>query len=353
VLRGHLDHHAVYYSALVAAVTAIKSGCTSVIDHHASSRAVEGSLDRIEEALSRVGMRALLCYEVSDRDGREVRDQGLAENERYIRKCRRRCLSDPNHPFDGMMGLHAAFTLDDDSLERAAEVAASLDRGCHIHLLEDVTDQTLCLRKYGVGAVDRLSRFGILGNRCLAAHAVHLDRHGMELVAGTGTLVTHQAQSNMNNAVGRADVFRLLRHGITVGIGTDGMTPDLRGEVRTGSLLHKHHLHDCNAGWTEYEIMTLKNNPRIYERLSGRRIGRIESGALADMILIDYWPPTPLTGDNFWGHYWYGIVDAAVDSAIVNGRVVMHNKEIPHIDEGEVAAQSQLCAERVWRRFSQ
>ncbi len=352
-LDRSLDLEAVYYSALVAAIAAVKNGCTSVIDHHSSPNAVEGSLDAIEEALAQVGLRGILCYEVSDRDGKPVRDLGLRENQRYIQKCRRRRADDPCHAFDGMVGLHAAFTLDDDSLRRAAELCQSLDRGCHIHLLEDRADQTRCLEKYGTGAVERLQQFGLLNPRSIAAHGVHLQGTDLEIVAGSGSIVTHQAQSNMNNAVGRADVFELLKRGVKVGIGSDGMTPDVRAEARTGYLLHKHHLADPNAGWSEFQTMLLEHNPQIYRRLSGQSIGTIEPGALADLILVDYFPPTPLREDNFWGHFLFGIADAPVNTSVINGRIVMHNRELPQIDEAAVAAASRLCAEGVWRRFQE
>ncbi len=348
-----LDLEAVYYSALVAAITAIKNGCTAVIDHHSSPSAVEGSLDRIEDALALVGLRGILCYEVSDRDGKQVRDRGLEENRRYLDKCRRCRAEDPDHPFDAMMGLHAAFTLDDDSLEQAGEISRSHGRGCHVHLLEDAVDQTRCLQAYGEGPVRRLRRFGLLGPDSIAAHGVHLAEPDFDVVAESGTIVTHQAQSNMNNAVGRADVFALLERGVRVGIGTDGMTPDVRAEARTGFLLHKHHLADPNAGWNEFQAMLLEHNPRIYERLSGQRVGRIEPGAPADLILVDYFPPTPLTGEDFWGHFLYGIADAPVNTSIINGRIVMRERELPGTDEAEIAAAARSSAERVWKRFQQ
>ncbi|MCB0036056.1 MAG: putative aminohydrolase SsnA [Anaerolineales bacterium] len=348
-----LDDEAVYYSALLPAITAVRHGVTSMIDHHASPNAAAGSLDRIEDALSLVGVRGLLCYELSDRDGRAIRDEGLAENERYIRKCIAAKDTDPDHLFDGMMGLHASFTLDDESLEKAVAIAQSLNRGCHIHLLEDKVDETLSREKYGRGAVERLHHFGVLGDKSIVAHGIFLDDHGRELIADSDTIVVHQAQSNMNNAVGRADVFALLDKGVTVGLGTDGMTPDLRREIMTGFLMHKHHTADNNLGWVEYEQMALRNNPAIYQRLTGQMVGRIAAGYLADVILVDYYPPTSLTGDNFWGHFLFGLVDAAVNTTIINGRVVMHDKEIPHIDEAKLAAESRVVAARVWENYRQ
>ena len=346
-----LDLDGVYYSALLPAILAVKHGVTAVIDHHASPYAVEGSLDKIEEALRQVGMRGLLCYEVSDRDGQSIRDAGLEENERYIRKCREALSADRHHLFDGIMGLHASFTLDDDTLTRAAEIAGGLDRGHHIHVLEGTLDEEETRRKYGVGVAQRLYDRGIFGPKSIAAHGIYLDEQGMDQVAESGTIVAHNPQSNMNNAVGRADVFALLQRGITVGIGTDGMTPDVKVDVRSGYLMHKHDLRDPNAGWMAFQNMLLKNNPAIYRRLTGKKVGRIETDYLADIILVDYAPPTPLNGDTFWGHFLYGIADAAVDTTIINGKIVMRNKQIAGIEEAAIAHASQAVAEETWKRF--
>jgi len=348
-----LDLDAVYYSALLPAITAVRSGVTAVIDHHASPNAVEGSLDKIEDALRAVGLRGLLCYEVSDRDGKEIRDRGLDENVRYIRKCRQAKASDPDYLYDGMMGLHASFTLDDDTLERAASLAAELNRGHHIHVLEGTLDEEETRRKYGLGVAPRLAGYGIFGEKSIAAHGIYLDEQGMEMVADTDTIVAHNPQSNMNNAVGRADIFALLRKGVTVGIGTDGMTPDVRVDVRAGHLLHKHHLTDPTVGWSELQRMTLKNNPAIYRRLTGQKVGRVQEGYLADLILVDYFPPTPLSADNFWGHFLFGIADAPVDTTIVSGDVVMRNKVIDGVDEQAAAHASRRVARQVWQRFQE
>ncbi|MDX1664526.1 MAG: putative aminohydrolase SsnA [Candidatus Promineifilaceae bacterium] len=346
-----LDLDGVYYSALLPALLGVRKGVTTFIDHHASPNAVAGSLDQIEAALRVVGARGLLCYEVSDRDGKAVRDKGLEENARYIRKCRGARAEDPDYLYDGMLGLHASFTLDEDTLAQAADLAAELERGHHIHVLEGTLDEEETQRKYGVGVAERLADFGIFGPRSIAAHGIYLDEHGMDLVAEADTIVAHNPQSNMNNAVGRADVFALLERGVAVGIGTDGMTPDLKVDVRTGHLLHKHHLSDPTLGWNQFQRMTLKNNPAIYRRLTGQKVGRVEPGYLADLILVDYFPPTPLDGDNFWGHFLFGIADAPVDTTVINGRIVMRDKVIPGVDEAEIARASQRVARQVWRRF--
>lgn len=351
-LDSALDAEAVYYSALIPAITAVKKGVTAVIDHHASPNAVEGSLDRIEEALAQAGLRGILCYEVSDRDGKAISRKGLQENERYIRKCQSAKQKNPDHLFDAMVGLHASFTLDDDSLQQAGEISRSLQRGCHIHLLEDAVDARLTREKYNANLIERLCEYGILGPRSIAAHGIHLSETEKDVLAQTGAIVAHNPQSNMNNAVGRTDIFGLLKRGVLVGIGTDGMSADLRPDLRTAHLLHKHDLKNSNAGWQEIQQMALKNNPEIYRRISGQAVGKIAPGYLADLILIDYDPPTPMTAENFWGHFLFGVADAAVVMTMINGRIVMQNGELPGIDEAKIAAESRKVAEAVWKRFS-
>lgn len=351
-LDSALDLQAVYYSALVQAISAVKHGVTSIIDHHASPKAVAGSLDKIEEALNLLGLRGLLCYEVSDRDGEEIRELGLQENARYIQKCKNARQENPDHLFDGMVGLHASFTLENESLQKAAELSKTSNRGCHIHLLEDRVDGDITRGKFQIGVVERLREFGILGEKTITAHGIHLDESEVDLLAETDTVVVHNPQSNMNNAVGRTDIFKLLQKEILVGIGSDGMSANIWPDVRTATLLHKHDLQNSNAGWNEIQQITLKNNPKIFERISGQKVGRIEPDYLADLILVDYFPPTPMTGENIWGHFLFGIADAPVDSTIVNGRVIMKNKEMAGLDEEGIAAHARECAKDVWQRFA-
>lgn len=350
-LDASLDDAAIYYSALLAATTAVRHGVTAVIDHHASPNAIAGSLDCIAEALELVGMRGVLCYEISDRNGRPGAAAGLAENERFLNKCRQANREEESHLFDAMVGLHASFTVDDETLEAAAGLSRMHRAGCHVHVLEDPVDQQLTRARYGREVIARLHASGILGPQSLAAHCIHLTTADQEVLAQTQTLVAHNPQSNMNNAVGRSDVFGLLQRGITVGLGTDGMSPALLPDLRTANLLHKHDLHDCNAGWHEIQQMALRNNPAIYHRLTGKRVGGIAPGCLADLVLIDYYPATPLTRENFWGHLLYGIAEAPVDTTMINGKIVVQNGKLLKLDEQQIAAQARTVAQRVWQRF--
>ena len=343
-----LDAEANYYSALIPAISAIKNGVTTFIDHHASPNCIDGSLDRIEEGLAKIGLRASLCYEVSDRDGEEKTKMGMAENVRYIKKCRDNEKSN-NQLYSALFGLHASFTLSDQTLACAAEFNNHLKSGFHIHLAEGPDDNDL--KTHGIRAAERLQKFGILGNKTIAAHGIHLNDNELDLLADSDTMVVHNPQSNMNNAVGRTNVFKMLDKKILVGLGSDGMNASVYPEMRTANLIHKHDLKDSNIGWNEIQQIVLKNNAQVYQRISGQKIGQIVPGYLADLILVDYYPPTKLTSENIWGHILFGIADAQVDTTIINGRIVMQNKQIPGIDDEEIAEKSREFADKVWRKF--
>lgn len=344
-----LDDEAVYYSALIPAITAIKHGVTSVIDHHAGPNAIDGSLDRVEAALEKTGLRAVLCYEVSDRDGKEKRDMGLRENERYIKKCSHRKKADPDHLYDALFGLHASFTLSDETLTRAASIGQESGSGFHFHLCEGEADNQSPFSDER--AVPRLKRFGILGSQSIAAHAIHINDQEIGILSDTDTVVVHNPQSNMNNAVGRADIFKMLENDVLVGLGSDGMTPAIIPDIRAASIIHKHALNNPTAGWLEVAQLALKNNPMIFERVTGQKLGAIVPGHLADLIIVDYYPPTPFEETNFWGHLLFGIADAPVDTVIINGRIVMREKQLTMVDEREAAAKSREFAAKVWEKI--
>jgi putative selenium metabolism protein SsnA len=335
-------------SALVALLDAIRHGTTTLIDHHASPSAVRGSLDSIATVVRRIGLRACLAYEVSDRDGERVAQEGIEENTRFIARCRREG-GDTLRP---LFGLHASFTLSDATLEAAAEVGRELGVGFHVHVAEAVSDQEYTVRRFGASVAERFNAFGILGPRTVAAHCVHVDDREMELLAASGTAVAHNPQSNMNNAVGVADVLRMSKRGILVGLGTDAMTTDMLEETRAALWLR--HLAEGNPslGFAETLAMLLVNNARIANRYWDGRLGELREGALADVVIIGYDPPTPLTGETFAGHLLFGISQAPVDTTVVGGRVLMSGRQLEiDVDEREVVARARERAEGVWERF--
>ncbi len=337
-----------YYSALVMMLAAVRCGTTTLIDHHASPGAILGSLERIARAGSETGLRIGLAYEISDRDGAQAAAEGLAENAAAVRFCREQ----GSEHLRGLVGLHASFTLSDETLARAAALAADLGVGCHIHAAEAASDQEDCLARHGVRVVERLRRRGILGAKTIAAHAVHVDRAEIETLAATNTMVVHNPQSNLNNAVGIADIVAMKAAGVLVGLGTDAMTVSMLEEVRVALWAQHYGRRDPAQGFLEATGALFSGNPVIAERIWGLPLGRLREGGPADVILVDYDPPTPLDAGSVLGHLVFGVSQSAVDTTIVAGRVLMENKALTlDIDEERVAARSRELAAALWQRF--
>lgn len=333
-------------SALVALVAAVRAGTTTLIDHHASPFAARGSLERIAAAVRQVGLKAALCYEVSDRDGPDVARAGLEENASFLRAV----AGGRDRHLRALFGLHASFTLTDGTLAEATRLGG--DAGFHVHVAEALSDQEHAQRTYGERVVARLKRLGVLGPRSIAAHCVHVDRREMDLLAETGTAVVHNPQSNMNNAVGVADVPELLRRGVLVGLGTDAMTVDMREEVRAALFVRHLTSGDPQAAFVETLGTLLRGGPAIASRYFEPGVGELAPGLAADLVLLDYDPPTPLDADTFLGHFAFGLYQAPVDTTIAGGRVLMHHRELRlDLDEARLAARSRELARALWERF--
>jgi putative selenium metabolism protein SsnA len=335
-------------SARVILVDAIRKGTTTLVDHHASPGAVRGSLGRIARAVKDSGLRSCLCYEVSDRDGEGVTSEGLEENADFARGAA--AARDPQ--LRALFGLHAAFTLSDGTLERAGRMGRELGVGFHVHVAEAASDVAANKERYGLSPVARLAAHDILGPGSIAAHAVHVDDADQELLAASGAWVVHNPQSNLNNAVGIADVVGLVRRGIPVGLGTDAMTVAMLEELRVG--LWAQHLRQENpsCGFMELTGALVVRNPEIASRLWGFPIGTLAEGNAADVILVDYHPPTPLNDSTVLGHLVFGISQAVVDTTICNGRVLMAGRTLEvDLDEAGLAAESRQLATALWERF--
>jgi putative selenium metabolism protein SsnA len=337
----------VYYSAVVAMIDCIKNGTTTIFDHHASPGCVRGSLFQLAEAAGDFGLRTCLCYEVSDRGGEQVAQQGIDENAEYIRACQK--AADPMRR--GLFGLHASFTLNDDLLRRSAEMALELDVGCHIHTAEARSDLEDCQKRYGKRVVERLDDFGVLQPGSIAAHCVYVAGKEFDILQQKQPLVVHNPESNMGNAVGCAPVLELMRQGVRVGLGTDGYTSDMLESLKVANLLHKHQQQDAAAAWTEPHTMLFEQNADFSSACFGAIVGRLVPGAVADVIVVDYDPPTPLTAENINGHVLFGMSGRSVATTVVNGKILMLERQVLVADAAEVSARAREQAREVWRRF--
>jgi putative selenium metabolism protein SsnA len=333
-----LDDDAVWLSAWSGGADALLSGTTTVMDHHASPMAIPGSLERIADALCGLGLRSVLCYEVSDRDGPERAAAGIEENRRH--------LAAASGLTRGMVGAHASFTLSEETLAGCVELARSFGVGVHVHVAEDDADERDCQTRFGRRVVQRLAEAGALEGGALLAHCVHVDEREAAVIHEAGAAVAHNPRSNMNNRVGRAPVAAL---GDRLALGTDGIDGDMFAESRTAYWRAREA--DPSIG-PEWVLRRMASSARVAGSTFGEPLlGRIEAGAPADLVVLDYAPPVPLVAENLAGHWVFGLTARHVRDVIVGGEIVVRDGRLAHASEDDLRARCREAAEALWRRL--
>jgi putative selenium metabolism protein SsnA len=341
-----LDGEAIEISGAVGALGALRCGTTTLIDHHASPNCISGSLDRLARGIDSVGLRSVLCYETTDRNGMGGAEEGLTENHRYLEKCR--VASDGRHA--AMVGAHAAFTLSDASLRSCVELAAEFAAGVHIHVAEDPCDDAICREKYGAPLVARLARCGLVDpGQCVAsasilAHGTHLSPEDARALSSRVAAVAHNPRSNMNNRVGYAPIAHLSG----VQLGTDGIGSDMLAEARAAWFIARHEKTELSP----FDVVAmLAASARTASRLLGRTVGKLERGAAADVIITDYTPPTPLNDDSAVGHLIFGLGSQHVRDVIIGGQWRLQDRRALGFDEAAIAARGTASAQAMWGRL--
>jgi putative selenium metabolism protein SsnA len=330
-----LDEDSVRASALVGGLEALLAGTTTLVDHHASPNATDGSLDVLAQALEDLGVRSVLCYEVSDRDGPERATTGVEENRRFLSAPARRLAR-------GMVGAHASFTLSPETLEACVEVSRDAGVGIHVHVAEDRADQADSRERFGTPVVERLAEAGAITERSLLAHCIHVDQAEIALIHRVGATVAHNARSNMNNGVGRSPIEAL---GAAVALGTDGISSDMMAESRAAFWRAREDSLSAGPGWA---LAALTKGARLAgTAFDEAALGRIEAGAPADVVVLEGPPPTPFTADSLGGHWMFG-GPLRVRDVVVAGEVVVRGGEPTRIDRREVAANAAAEAGRLW-----
>jgi putative selenium metabolism protein SsnA len=335
-------------SALVCLIDAIRHGTTTLFDHHASANSIGGSLDTIAAAVLEAGVRCALCYEVSDRDGPQKAEAGIQENLAFLAKARE------HRPLlAAAFGLHASLSLSDQTLDRCRSLLPE-GSGFHIHAAESDADQFDSMTRYGMRVVNRLHQHGILGPASILAHCVRVDEREIDLLAETGTWVTHQPRSNMNNGVGVAPVEAMLKAGVRLALGNDGFSNAMWEEWKTTYLLHKAwHRDPSRMSGLDVKRLAVDNNASLAAQYFGIPIGRIEPGAAADLMFVDYQPFTEVSGENIVWHILFGFQDHMVTSTIVNGKFLMKDHELLTLDEEKIARTALGLSKKTWKRYQE
>ena len=334
------------YSAYTTLIECIKNGVTTIFDHHSSPMSVEGSLFAISNVADELGIRGCYCYEVSDRDGQRILKQGINENIDFIKYANEK----EDDMTKGMFGMHASFTLSSESLEKCREAMDGIDAGYHIHVSEGIEDLKNSLICSGKRTVERLFDYGILGEKTIASHCIHVNKYELDILKETNTSVVNNPESNMANAVGVAPVIKMIDKGIRIGLGTDGYTNDMFESMKVENIINKHNLCNSNVGFMETAKMIF-NNKEIASKYYNKPLGVLEEGAYADVIVVDYNPMTPMDKNNYFGHILFGVSGRSVDTTVINGKVVMKDRVIVNIDEELIYKKARQVAEKLWKKL--
>ena len=344
----HLTLDGTRACAYVTMMASFRNGVTTIFDHHASFRQIPGSLFAIKDVAQEMGMRACLCYEVSDRDGKQKLQESIQENADFARWA----AAQDSDMIAAMFGGHALFTLPDEALDAMVKANDGLT-GFHVHVCEGMDDVYDSAQKHGTSSVHRLLDHGILGPKTMLGHCIHVSPADMDIIAGTHTKVVNNPQSNANNAVGTAPVLEFFKHGITVTMGTDAYTHDMLQSLKAFVPLQRLNSALPNVAWGEAMTMLFKNNAEVANmyfstKSQGKPLGVLEPGAAADVAIFDYPAPTPLGADNIDGHILFGVEGHDCRTTIVNGRVVYRDREPVDCDKEKIDAFVMQQAKELW-----
>lgn len=341
-----LDEESLYYSGLICSLEAIKSGCTAVIDHHASPNYIAGSLNTLRKGFLKAGLRGITCYETTQRNGGEAELRaGVDENIAFARQVdAAKAKGDEPYLVESMIGAHAPFTVSDKGLQMLREAVHGTGRGLHIHVAEDRYDVSHSHDVFGQDLIERLAAHGLINDKTLVAHGLYLSDADIELLNAHDAFLVHNPRSNMNNHVGYNGKLAAYRN---LALGTDGIGADMFEELKFAFFKHR------DAGgpmWPDSFTRFLWNGNRLLERNFGARFGRLETGSKADLTICDYDSPTPLVAQNIGGHLAFGMGSGAVNSVMVDGKMVYDNRSFP-FDVAPIYAEARKAAAALWQRM--
>jgi len=335
-----LDEESIYYSGLAGALDAVKSGTTSVIDHHASPSFIKGSLNLIKDGFDKTGLRGILAYEVTDRNGEDGMREGVKENIEFAEQ------NADNPLIRASIGAHAPFTLGDNAMSMLAEAVRDTGAGLHIHVCEDSYDASASHHLYGMDVTERLEKFKLLSEKTILVHGVYLTDSDRDRINSCNSFLVHNARSNMNNGVGYNSKLSTFKN---VALGTDGIGSDMIEEMKIAYFKHK----DSGGGlWPPDFLGFLNNGNKLLERYFGGKFGLIKEGYNADITVLDYDPPTPLSVNNIAGHLVFGMNSGLVETVIIGGKVVYRERRFP-FNVSEIYKKARKLANKLWKRMDE
>lgn len=326
-LDKSLDKEIIEASALYTAMACAKAGSTFVIDHHASPNYINGSLEIIANAFDKVGVNHLLCYEITDRDGLDKAEKGLEETESYLQSNQ------------GLVGLHASFTVGDETMKKAANLMQKHNSGFHIHVAEDQYDQEHCQNHHNKSVIERLNNFGALdSSKSILVHCLHLNENERKLVRRSKAYIVQNMESNLNNNVG---YFNSKGLGKNIMLGTDGMHSDILQSAKSAFFV--------GQGFDTIDFSSAYERFRkVHEYIA---LNQFDGDGENNLVILDYDSPTPINQDNFLGHFVFGINSNHINDVISNGKIIVKNRKMKTVNESEILEFSKEQSVRLWKKM--
>lgn len=324
-----LTKEMIEYSALYSAIACAKNGVTFTIDHHASPNYIKGSLNIISKAFEKVGVSHLLCYEITDRDGLDKAKLGLEETEEYLKNQQ------------ALVGLHASFTVGNDTLKKAVEISQKFNSGLHIHVAEDLYDQKHCKENYKKSVIERLNDYEVLkSSKTILGHCLHLIDNEREIIKNSKAWVVQNTESNLNNNVG---IFNSKLLGDRIMLGTDGMHSDMLRSAKAAFFLSQ-------------SFDSLVDYPGIYKRFRNAHNYLATNNFTGDsdnnLVVFDYDSPTTLHNNNFLGHFVFGLESRHITNVFSNGKQIYQNNQVTTVDEEAILKESRKLSNYLWEKMS-
>ncbi|MEW5844299.1 MAG: amidohydrolase family protein [Bacteroidota bacterium] len=332
-----LDTDMIKASAQMAAFESIRNGVTYIFDHHSSQDQIDGSLRIIQNVLYEFGIRGVLCFECTDRNGLDKAMEGLEENKNFH-------TSQLDGDYRAMLGLHASFTLSDDVLVEAHKIQKKFDLGIHIHVAEDEIDNKLSIEYTGKSPIKRLAKYKLLNSKSILVHGVHLKEKDFVMISNHESALAFCPDSNLNNSVGLPQFGRIPKS-IPFLLGTDGMHSNVARSLKQIYLLSRHQ-------GNSFDVSTALVKKTYFDQLAFAKkyfldYPTLNEGDRADLIIWNYTPPTPMTEENFWGHYIYGMLEYPVETVMQNGEYLMKDFQLLDKDESKIKNEIYVQGERL------
>ena len=325
-------------STAIAMKDSISHGVTTVFDHHISGY-TENALSDMAEVFDAYGISGTLAFEISDRNGKEFFERSLAENVRFAK-------AQKGKSVQGMIGLHASFTLSDESLKKIAN--ATEDFPVHVHVAEGEIDGIRCMESYGKGLIERFDSFGLVRKNSLYIHCSNLTGKDLEILKKRNIFVAQAVDSNMNNGLNIGNISKFISEGIKTTVGTDGMHPSTMKALKNSMVFTKYLNKNCDLGYPEMNALFL-NNFKL-KKAFGLPLG-IEEGEPADIAIFDYEPATSFNTEQFLSHFIFGITESRCQYVIKNDEILLDDYHVTKDLYSDFFERSEEISKAMFERF--